>query len=499
MDAGHFGIYASRTGHYVCTDKVHSEILELTYNHKCTTAEIAERLLLRPVNVNAILKKLVAEGVMESLPDPDDSRRMLYQATAFPLIQRANDTNIALDADTIIKELFNDKYPPYWVFHKLVYTMMKGAGVDIKPLIKAIGWYFGKKAADLNETGDFIGLKNTLIDNFQSYGHGDLSVTVTYYIRVELTGFEVTTERYDGIYEDFCIAFVQRAFECCSGKEMYAVLDESTDVECLAFDLYFKEHQASVHQVTILPDPALADPKALRFSLYDVNGRGEMITDPTKMDIMDQLESGPRSIKEISTALNKSQSAVSADLRDLKEGGFVRNVVSNDTRKNVYALNGRMMLRGIEPRLEMLEYIEEVIENIAAGDVEYNEGFGYLEASAAWTFGIDSMPSIGYLGQMVGSLIARECNPNDFTDVFDRISDLFENKVGAKFGAQLTFFIKATIVKDLKYELSAPLITTLMMEIVRGALMANSGKGMEIRNVDKSVGGQVTFELHFVN
>lgn len=492
-----FAIYASQAGHFICTEKTQSDILKMAYNKECTSTEIAEKMLLRPVAVNAIVKKLVADGVLEASVDKRDSRRMLYRAAAFPLIEYTDNRQATMTSDEILEELFKNDHPVNWVLHRAFYAFLKEIGANIKPMIWSIGWFFGKKAADASAADDFIGLTDTLVDRFESFGLGDLSVTITYFIRVEVTGFGDNKEREEGVYDDFCMAFIQRAFECCSGKMMYAVKDEGVP-DCLSFDLYFKEDQTSIsYNPMILPDMDKVDPETVRFAMYEVDGHARMMNDPFMLDIMEQFESGPKSIKDIAVALDKSQSTVSGYLHDMKDRGFIKSVVSSDTRKNVFAQNGIKFINGIDPHPEMLQALEAIVGSVTSGETEYNKGFALTEGVVPALFGIDMNPFASNIGRKIGEKVADKCKPNDFTGVFEQLTELFDSKMESEFTVQLTFYTKAKIVRKVKGDFNDVLLMQ-MMEMVKGALVRNSGMGMEIRNVDRSVDDEISFEVHFV-
>jgi DNA-binding transcriptional ArsR family regulator len=104
-------------------------------------------------------------------------------------------------------------------------------------------------------------------------------------------------------------------------------------------------HQPNVHQ---LPDLDVDTATTVAAAL-------QALAHPGRLRILAMLESGPASVGRLTEALNMEQSAVSHQLRLLREGGFV--ISERDGRHMLYRLHDNHVGELIEQALSHAEHV----------------------------------------------------------------------------------------------------------------------------------------------
>jgi len=75
----------------------------------------------------------------------------------------------------------------------------------------------------------------------------------------------------------------------------------------------------------------------------------QSLADPTRLEIIKQLRSGPKNVSELSTTLKFEQSRLSHNLRKLKELGFV--TVTPKGKQRIYGIDKNTIL----PLLKLID------------------------------------------------------------------------------------------------------------------------------------------------
>lgn len=494
-----FSIYACEAGYYVCTDRNESNIMRALAKKDQSVNELAERFELKPASVSAAVKKLADASVLSSYTDPNDSRKTKYHSRAFGIMYTVDEPSDGSITRSIVRETFNEERSMNWILHRSLYSMWMDKGIDISPTYVSVGTYIGKKIADKSKKNDFINLIEHLSEFFSMFDLGDLTVSLTYYAKVEITGFvQENTPRYE-TFHDFCISIVKRAFEFCSMKWMYHVKNNDAPEGVLSFDLFFKEDSLDLSQNDIiLPKMEKYDPSN-RFAIYAIDGRAKLTNNPDWIDILTSLDDSPQSIKDLSMILNSNQSTISSNLKKLLAEGFIKPVSDKDSRKSVYALNGYMLFQSARPDRNVNAYQKEVMKKVIDGEIEYDFGILTLLFTTALIFGIDPISSFEKVGKYIGTKLAKDCEPNDFTDLFDILNNFFETRAHVEFSAQITFFVKVNIKREHVPNPSIDKAMTVLFEnAILTAMKNNSGKDMFIKDNRTDENGQ-TFEVHFIH
>jgi hypothetical protein len=167
------------------------------------------------------------------------------------------------------------------------------------------------------------------------------------------------------------------------------------------------------------------------FEIYSNSRTIVALKNPVEIKIMNLLNNGNKSFKEIVNYTKKSKSTISNCLERLEKQGLIASTIySSDSRKKFYS--SKSFLIGKNQRT-----IPDLFRNSLKNFNSVEDAFGFMNSlfksfrAMLFTLGIDTKPFLTQLGLKIGNEISKKIDSKDIDGIIIEIQNFFKkNKLG---------------------------------------------------------------------
>lgn len=350
----------------IVTNALSMKILKLILARDMNLTEIANSLGVAKSTVQAGLSRLETDGLITSFQDEEDSRCVTYTINSAPIYTSyrfvSNPPGYAEAVDDIC--LFgHDIYSDAMVFYS---TKLREYGICIHPFLLDIGNSIGVHVVDRVDSGNM----REILEDVYGVTLGEFSIgdSVTFRIKSgEILGEALT----------FIGFVILGTIQMILYRRERVKIDREPKITSVSSHEYIFEtvRTGSTQSRFEMKEPMQRDWKFYRvedrFAVYCIdNGPSYMVQNEMMLDILAALEDGPRTVNELSAALDTRSVTIHASMSKMADVGFVEQVDSNETRNVRYRLRSKRVLGGDTDRSSFVPgTLDDILERFLGKEI----------------------------------------------------------------------------------------------------------------------------------
>jgi hypothetical protein len=159
------------------SNKVRKRILSELFKQNLSLTELAKITGKAQSTLSVHLDRMVDEGLVNYVSDPNDNRRKIYSLTSMLLASSKNLDPAATEMSvSVLKEVVEDPSAMHLVLLRSLMLAADGMGLYVGPLIRTLGVNLANAVKDVYNFTKVEDLMNKVKTLYESIGFGEVSI-----------------------------------------------------------------------------------------------------------------------------------------------------------------------------------------------------------------------------------------------------------------------------------------------------------------------------------
>ena len=412
-----YEVYLTRSnGIQIVTNELSLSILKEMRVRTITPTEMASEFSVSKSTIQGNLGKLYRTGIVDSDICVGDARSAVYHTDAILLF--SSDTpeewQIYARKASINRILKNGRCSAREDLSLYGVSLIE-SGLNIVPGLSGVGSALVRDITDLSWWGEHLATLNTQCEPEGITAELDLTKEFIVTFRSEkedISDVPLITVPMIGAIRSRSKSLL--GINLCPETQL-SVEDGGHTVKLKTVAYQGQEFSTGIYDTDLSQSFRADDP----FSIYSIDGKATLFTNPTMMAILDALTEGDWSLNDLEKSLSLPKATIYVSLAKLIDLGAVRLDENSGTPKK-YVLSAEPLLFTTEPKPENFSNLHKIVADFHDGKLDYYSAVITYAMEAISCMGIHFDKMFIRSGKHAASTVLEDrpdMDPQDFVDL----------------------------------------------------------------------------------